>query len=116
MRRNSRMIRDAMKSGRQIVDIGPDFEDRASGAREASRFYNMERRLTKGYDGCTRCLLEADGRKEGFPVLMTDADSRDVIVSFTRKSLSFLEEISDREVKIESIPWETVLAYTVDSI
>ena len=48
LRRNERMIKDAMRRGREIVDIGPDFRRRAS--QGASDFYQMERRVTKGYD------------------------------------------------------------------
>ena len=63
MARNERMIRDAMRSGREIIDIGPDFARRAAG-RDPSPFYNMERRLTDGYSAY-RKVFERSGRLEG---------------------------------------------------
>ncbi|MEK7254087.1 MAG: RHS repeat-associated core domain-containing protein, partial [Bacteroidota bacterium] len=54
MRRNERWIQDQMRDGREIIDIGPDFQRRAERARrgekEASDFYEMERRRTKDYE------------------------------------------------------------------
>ncbi|WP_246002089.1 RHS repeat-associated core domain-containing protein [Allorhizocola rhizosphaerae] len=63
MRRNERMIKDAMRAGRDIVDIGPDFA-RRRGGRAPSPFYNMERRVTKGYSGYTK-VFERFGKMEG---------------------------------------------------
>jgi RHS repeat-associated protein len=61
--RNGRMIKDAIRAGRDIIDIGPDFARRAAG-RVPSRFYNLERKLTKGYDGYTK-VFQRFGRLEG---------------------------------------------------
>lgn len=63
MRRNTRMIKDAVRSGREIIDIGPDFARRAAG-RDPSPFYNMERRVTDGYPGYTP-VFERFGKFEG---------------------------------------------------
>jgi len=63
MRHNARIIRDAINSNRQIIDIGPAFERRAVG-RPSSPFYNMERRLTAGYSGYTR-VFERSGNAGG---------------------------------------------------
>ncbi|MFI2652610.1 hypothetical protein [Micromonospora fulviviridis] len=63
MVRNERMIRDAMRAGRQIIDIGPDFARRAAG-RAPSDYYSMERRVTDGYDGYTKAF-ETNGRLSG---------------------------------------------------
>ncbi len=67
MRRNERMIKDAMRSGRVIIDIGPDFARRATG-RDPCPFYNMERRLTKDYGGYSKVFIR-DGRSGGVPGL-----------------------------------------------
>jgi RHS repeat-associated protein len=64
MRRNTRMIRDAVKSGRDIVDIGPDFARRAAG-REPSPFYNMERREVMGYENYSKVFDRAEGGVPG---------------------------------------------------
>ncbi|MBY8870381.1 DNRLRE domain-containing protein [Micromonospora sp. PLK6-60] len=63
MRRNERMIKDAMRSGREIIDIGPDFARRAAG-RAASPFYNMERRVTSGYANYSK-VFERFGKLDG---------------------------------------------------
>ncbi len=64
VRRNERMIRDAVRSGTEIVDIGPDFARRASGGG-ASPFYNLERRLTSGYDNYTKAFERFGSDKGG---------------------------------------------------
>lgn len=48
MRRNERMIRDSMRQGPEIIDIGPDFA-RPRAGRDPSPFYGMERRENAGY-------------------------------------------------------------------
>ena len=63
LRRNERMVRDAMREGREIVDIGPDFARRAAG-RGPSPFYGVERRVTDGYDNYRR-VWERFGRQSG---------------------------------------------------
>ncbi|MEH0825746.1 MULTISPECIES: hypothetical protein [unclassified Micromonospora] len=63
MRRNERMIKDAMRSGREIIDIGPDFARRAAG-RAPSPFYNMERRVTSTYANYTK-VFERFGKLDG---------------------------------------------------
>ena len=47
MRRNERWIRDQMRDGREIIDIGPDFQRRSATGRN-SPFYEMERRNLDG--------------------------------------------------------------------
>jgi hypothetical protein len=68
MRRNERMISDAVRSGREIVDIGPDFARRAAG-RDPSPFYNMERRITSGYSGYSRAFERSGPLEGGVPGL-----------------------------------------------
>jgi hypothetical protein len=63
MRRNERMIKDATRSGREMIDIGPDFARRAAG-RAPSDFYNMERRVTSGYGNYTKVFVR-DGKPSG---------------------------------------------------
>ncbi len=65
LRRNERMVRDAMSAGRDIIDIGPDFARRAAG-REPSLFYNMERQVTRGYDRYQR-VWDRSGQAGGVP-------------------------------------------------
>ena len=48
MKRNKRWIKDKMREGREIIDIGPDFARRRTGYG-ASPFYEMERTQLKGY-------------------------------------------------------------------
>jgi hypothetical protein len=50
MRRNEDWLREQMRQGREVVDIGPDFKKRSTGERTPSEFYEMERRLTKEYE------------------------------------------------------------------
>lgn len=42
MKRNKHWIQDQRKQGREIIDIGPDFQRRAATGR-SSPFYEMER-------------------------------------------------------------------------
>jgi RHS repeat-associated protein len=55
MEANRAWIRRARADGKQVVDIGPDFKRRAErldrGSIPYSRFYNMERTETNGYEG-----------------------------------------------------------------
>jgi len=50
---NRLWIQDARSSGRQVIDIGPDFDRRLQrrkkGVRQDGPFYNMERMETMGY-------------------------------------------------------------------
>jgi len=46
LQRNERWIKDQMRQGREIVDIGPDFARRADTGRR-SPFYELERRLLR---------------------------------------------------------------------
>lgn len=48
MKRNKRWIKDKMREGREIIDIGPDFARRRTGYG-ASPFYEMERTQLNGY-------------------------------------------------------------------
>jgi len=57
-----------MRDGRQIIDIGPDFARRAAG-RPPSDFYNMERRVTDGYDGYTKVFERRGPMSGGVPGL-----------------------------------------------
>jgi RHS repeat-associated protein len=63
MARNKRMIKDRIREGREIIDIGPDFARRAAG-RDPSPFYNMERTLTDGYSGYVR-VFDRFGKTDG---------------------------------------------------
>ena len=67
MRRNERWIRDQMRDGREIIDIGPAFRRRSSTGR-ISPFYEMERRNLDGYDNC-RKVFERSGSAGGVPGL-----------------------------------------------
>lgn len=68
MRRNERMIRDAMRKGCEIIDIGPDFARRSAG-REPSPFDGMERRVTDGYANYRRVFERWDASSGGVPGL-----------------------------------------------
>ena len=63
MARNGRMIKDAMRADRDMIDIGPDFARRAAG-RDPSPIYNLERQLTANYDNYTS-VFKRFGRLEG---------------------------------------------------
>jgi len=63
LRRNQRMIEDAKRDGRQIIDIGPDFTQRRGG-EGSSIFYNLERKATAGYGGYTKVFVR-DGKVNG---------------------------------------------------
>jgi hypothetical protein len=58
-----RRVKDAMRSDREIIDIGPDFARRAAG-RTPSDFYNRERRVTSGYGNYTKFFVR-DGKLSG---------------------------------------------------
>ncbi len=67
MRRNERWIKDMKRQGREIIDIGPDFNRRLNG-RNPSDFYNMERRNLKGYSNYDKAFTR-NGRHGGVPGL-----------------------------------------------
>jgi hypothetical protein len=68
MAENRAFIQQAMREGKEVLDIGPDFSRRLTrtleGQRPDSPFYNMERMETRGYDAYQR-LFERNGRFEG---------------------------------------------------
>jgi RHS repeat-associated protein len=67
MKRNKRWIQDQRRQGRDIIDIGPDFQRRAAtGVR--SPFYEMERKNLKGY-GKRQQVFKRSGSKGGVPGL-----------------------------------------------
>ncbi|MBK7235546.1 MAG: RHS repeat-associated core domain-containing protein [Sterolibacteriaceae bacterium] len=63
MKRNERWIADQIRSGREIIDIGPDFARRAATQR-SSPFYEMERRSLVGF-GKYRKVFVRDGSSGG---------------------------------------------------
>ncbi len=69
MQRNARWIKDQMRQGREIIDIGPDFARRAATGRR-SPFYELERRLIRerNYDRY-RKIFERFGQTGGVPGL-----------------------------------------------
>jgi len=67
MKRNKRWIQDQQKQGREIIDIGPDFQRRAATGR-SSPFYEMERQSLKGY-GNRQKVFERSGSSGGVPGL-----------------------------------------------
>jgi RHS repeat-associated protein len=67
MKRNERWIKEQMRNGREVIDIGPDFQRRAATGR-SSPFYEMERRRLKGYDNYDKAF-ERNGSNGGVPGL-----------------------------------------------
>jgi hypothetical protein len=67
MRRNERWILDQRRAGREVIDIGPDFERRAT-TGYISDFYEMERRNLTGYDNYQK-VFERSGSTGGVPGL-----------------------------------------------
>jgi RHS repeat-associated protein len=67
MRRNERWISDQKRQGRNIIDIGPDFQRRAAMGRRSSP-YEMERRNVIGYENY-RKAFERSGNTGGVPGL-----------------------------------------------
>jgi RHS repeat-associated protein len=67
MKRNERWIKDQMRNGREVIDIGPDFQRRAVTGRN-SPFYEMKRRNVKGYDNYNKAF-ERSGNVGGVPGL-----------------------------------------------
>jgi RHS repeat-associated protein len=65
MRRNARWIRQQIRQGREIVDIGPDF-GRRSATGHVSDFYQMERRSVKGYQQYRKAFTRS-GKEGGVP-------------------------------------------------
>lgn len=68
MAENRAFIQQAVREGKEVLDIGPDFSRRLTrtleGQRPNSTFYNMERMETRGY-GAYRRVFERSGRFEG---------------------------------------------------
>jgi hypothetical protein len=64
--RDRRMIKDAMRAEREIIDIGPDFARRRAG-RDPSPFYNLERQLTRGYAGYRKVFVRYSRLSGGLP-------------------------------------------------
>jgi hypothetical protein len=71
MRRNRRWIRDQIREGREIIDIGPDF-DRRIRTNRRSPFYEMERREI-GDHKRRKSVFERCGKKGG----VKEIDSED---------------------------------------
>jgi len=67
MKRNERWIKDQIRAGREVIDIGPDFQRRAATGRN-SPFYEMERRNLDGYENY-RKVFERSGQTGGVPGL-----------------------------------------------
>lgn len=109
------MVGDALRDGRQIVDIGPDFARRAAG-RAPSDYYNMERRVTDGYDGYTKAFERSGPMSGGCRALISSTLSRDDIVTYSQEAFGFLEGVARRPVEIETESLRTVLVYTGGSI
>lgn len=66
MKRNRRWIRDKMREGRCIIDVGPDHDRRNNPERGSSDFYEMERRETRGYKYYKKAFMR-DGNSGGVP-------------------------------------------------
>jgi hypothetical protein len=67
MTRNERWILEQRRAGREIVDIGPDFQRRAASGRQ-SPFYEMERQTLQGYEKYLK-VFERLGSTGGVPTL-----------------------------------------------
>ncbi|MBI4356433.1 MAG: RHS domain-containing protein [Gammaproteobacteria bacterium] len=63
MKKNDRWIRDQMRNGREVIDIGPDFK-RRSATGKSSPFYEMERRNLNRYDNYNK-VFERNGSQGG---------------------------------------------------
>jgi len=63
---NSAWIRQMMREGRRVIDIGPDFARRADTGR-VSKVYGLERRLLKGYPYYERQFLRWRKLRGGNP-------------------------------------------------
>jgi len=63
MRRNKRWIKDQIRNGREVIDIGPDFQRRSATGRSSS-LYEMERRHLDGYENY-RKVFERSGSEGG---------------------------------------------------
>lgn len=55
-----------MRDGREIIDIGPDFQRRASPNGYNSPFYEMERSFLDGYENYQK-VFERNGSTGGVP-------------------------------------------------
>ena len=67
MKRNKRWIEDQIKAGREIIDIGPDFQRRIVKGYN-SAFYEMERTALKNYKKLAK-VFERTGNTGGVPGL-----------------------------------------------
>jgi RHS repeat-associated protein len=74
MKRNERWIQDQMKQGRQLIDVGPDFDRReqrrAAGRQGESPFYEMERKNVAN-NPCANYqkVFTRNGKRGGVPAL-----------------------------------------------
>ncbi|HRO23023.1 MAG TPA: hypothetical protein PLR07_01830, partial [Promineifilum sp.] len=68
---NTAWITDVRATGRQVIDIGPSFERRANrvgqGISPASRPYEIERRILKGYERYEKAFERAGKYAGGVP-------------------------------------------------
>ncbi len=68
---NRLWVEEVKKAGKEVVDIGPDFERRAKRAEQGldpySPGYNMERTETKGYQGYRKAFQRTGKCKGGAP-------------------------------------------------
>jgi hypothetical protein len=62
---NTAMIKRAKKARREIIDIGPDFLERALNKGKGSEWYELESRLTKGYAGLRRVWVRTSKSSGG---------------------------------------------------
>ncbi len=73
MEANEQWIKQMRTEGREIIDIGPDFERRRKlverGKRPDSPAYNLERRVLKGYEGYRRVFQRYGKYRGGVPGL-----------------------------------------------
>jgi hypothetical protein len=63
---NEAWVREMMKQGRRVIDIGPDFARRAEGVAPSTA-YGLERRLLKGYPNYERRFLRWRKLRGGDP-------------------------------------------------
>lgn len=63
---NRRWIEQMMREGRQVIDIGPDFPSRRAGhPYRPSVFYELERRMLKGYSRYIKVFSRWKGNRGG---------------------------------------------------
>lgn len=68
MKRNKLWIRDKMNKGREIVDIGPNFQRRKTEGK-ISTFYAMEREILKSYNKYKKVFRRKGKLRGGVPEL-----------------------------------------------